>query len=78
MQAPLLLKLLLIRVLPVAVYLIIAFATPVDLSAAGTYTLDVTIAQAGDPVSANDSKTKIVKQLLNPSITGIIPAITFC
>jgi len=54
-----------------------SFIAPVNLSIAGTYTLVATISQAGDPVSANNSKTKIVKQLLNPSITGIIPVSPF-
>jgi hypothetical protein len=48
-----------------------AFATPVNMSAAGTYTLEITVTQAGDPVAANNTISKVFKQLNNPPITGI-------
>ncbi|MGQ0737491.1 MAG: S8 family serine peptidase [Bacteroidota bacterium] len=48
-----------------------SFGTNIDISAAGNHTLQVSVSQAGDPVAANNSITKIFKQLNNPSITGI-------
>lgn len=53
------------------------FATTINLSAAGTYTLETFVSQTGDPVAENDTKPKVVKQLLNPAITGIIPLSPF-
>lgn len=53
------------------------FATTVDLSTAGSYTLEAIISQIGDPYTENNNRTKIVKQLNNPSITGISSASPF-
>jgi len=47
------------------------FATNADLSAAGTYTLEVSVTQAGDPVPINNSLSGTFKQLPNDPITGI-------
>lgn len=47
------------------------FATNINLSAVGTYTLSVTVSQAGDPFPLNNTITRAYKQLNNPSITGI-------
>lgn len=45
------------------------FSTTADLSAAGTYTLDVSISpQTTDPVPQNNSLSRTVKQLNNPAI----------
>ncbi len=44
------------------------FATPEDLSAAGTYNIQFTITKTGDNVIANNSYTKVVKQLDNQII----------
>lgn len=50
------------------------FATIVNLSAAGTYSIQVTATKASDPVAANNSTTKIFKQLSNqPITTGDLP-----
>ncbi|HRE38059.1 MAG TPA: S8 family serine peptidase [Chitinophagaceae bacterium] len=50
----------------------------IDLSAANTYILEVTVApQTPDPVTANNSQIFICKQLPNPSITGATPAVPF-
>lgn len=46
------------------------FSTTADLSAAGTYSISVSITKAGDPVTANNSFTHIVKQLSNPVINA--------
>lgn len=45
-----------------------SFATTADLSAAGTYVLQVTATKSGDPIAANDSQTQTFRQLTNPSI----------
>ncbi|HMK25679.1 MAG TPA: T9SS type A sorting domain-containing protein, partial [Chitinophagaceae bacterium] len=45
------------------------FATNADLSAVGTYSLQVTATKVSDPVVANNSLTKIFKQLDNQPIT---------
>jgi len=44
------------------------FAAPENLSAAGTYAIQFTLTKASDPVSANNSLTKTVKQLENSLI----------
>ncbi|MGH2552721.1 MAG: S8 family serine peptidase, partial [Chitinophagaceae bacterium] len=46
------------------------FATNADLSAVGTYSLQVSAIKASDPVVANNSKTKVFKQLNNLPITN--------
>lgn len=46
------------------------FATTADLSAAGTYSLQVTASKATDPVSGNNSLTTVYKQLSNAAITN--------
>ena len=46
------------------------FATNANLSAAGIYSLQVTATKASDPIIINNSRTKIYKQLNNPSITN--------
>ncbi len=45
------------------------FAVNADLSAIGTYSIEVTATKASDPVTANNSLTKIYKQLANAPIT---------
>ncbi len=45
------------------------FSTNADLSAVGTYSIQVTATKASDPVTANNSVTKVFKQLDNPAIT---------
>lgn len=45
------------------------FATNADLSAVGTYNFVVTATKVTDPVTANNSMTKTVKQLANSPIT---------
>lgn len=45
------------------------FSSTVNLSTAGTYMLKLTVAGTGDIVNENNSVTKIIKQLDNPSIT---------
>ena len=45
------------------------FASTVNLSSPGTYTLKLTVTGAGDIVTVNNSVTKIFKQLDNPAIT---------
>ncbi|NOT50737.1 MAG: S8 family serine peptidase [Chitinophagaceae bacterium] len=42
----------------------------VDLSAAGTYSIQVTATKGSDPVIANNSITKVVKQLINQPINN--------
>jgi Subtilase family/Secretion system C-terminal sorting domain len=50
------------------------FTTNVDLSAVGTYSIQVTATKTGDPVSSNNSQTKVYKQLANPAIAiGDLP-----
>jgi hypothetical protein len=50
------------------------FSTSADLSAAGTYSIEVIATRAGDAVISNNSQTKIFKQLANPAITiGDLP-----
>ncbi len=44
------------------------FTSPENLSAAGTYSIQFTATKTGDPVVANDSYTKVVKQLNNQLI----------
>lgn len=52
--------------------------TGIDLSAVGTYVFKTFVAQAGDPVSQNDTLIKTVKQLNNPALTTIdYPANTY-
>jgi hypothetical protein len=46
------------------------FGTNADLSAAGSYSLQVTATKASDPVVVNNSLTKIYKQLNNQPITN--------
>ncbi len=41
------------------------FAVPADLSAAGTYTIRVSVDRPGDPVAANNTVTHRVRQLMN-------------
>lgn len=43
----------------------------IDLSVSGTYTLDVTISQANDPVLSNNQKFRSYKQLANPAILNL-------
>lgn len=45
------------------------FATPADLSAQGTYTLQIWVSYPGDPQGANDTLTTTIKQLSNDPIT---------
>jgi hypothetical protein len=45
------------------------FATPANLSAQGTYTLQVWVSYPGDPDQGNDTLTTVVKQLSNAPIT---------
>jgi hypothetical protein len=45
------------------------FSVPVDMSAIGTYSIEVIATRAGDAVSSNNSRTRIFKQLANPAIT---------
>jgi hypothetical protein len=45
------------------------FAAPVNLSATGTYSIEVTVTRTGgDPVTSNNTITKTFKQLNNPAI----------
>ena len=44
------------------------FAAPLDLSAIGTYVIEVTVAKAGDPITANNILTRTVRQLDNQPI----------
>ncbi|MEO6610932.1 MAG: S8 family serine peptidase [Chitinophagaceae bacterium] len=54
------------------------FATTIDLSAAGTYDLQVTATpQTTDPVIENNTFANTYKQLSNPAITGITPVAPF-
>lgn len=46
------------------------FATNADLSSVGTYSIQITATKASDPVIANNSLTKIFKQLDNQPITN--------
>ena len=48
-----------------------SFGSTINLSPAGNHTLEVSVSQAGDPVSVNNTITKTFKQLNNPAITGI-------
>ncbi len=45
------------------------FATPADLSAQGTYTVQLWVSYPGDPQLGNDTLTTIVKQLSNAALT---------
>ncbi len=46
----------------------------VDLSAAGTYNIEVTATKASDPVTVNNTLNKTIKQLTNPAfVTGDLP-----
>jgi hypothetical protein len=47
------------------------FSSPVDLSAVGAYSFKFFVNQAGDPQAANDTLYRVIRQLDNPSITGI-------
>ncbi|MBL0234989.1 MAG: S8 family serine peptidase [Chitinophagaceae bacterium] len=47
------------------------FSSPVDLSAVGTYVFKFFAKQALDPNAVNDTIQVILRQLSNPSITGI-------
>ncbi len=47
------------------------FSSTINLSPVGIHTLEVSVLQAGDPVSVNNSIVKIFKQLDNPPVTGI-------
>ncbi|MFZ9386326.1 MAG: T9SS type A sorting domain-containing protein [Chitinophagaceae bacterium] len=51
--------------------LVHTFGTPLDLSAAGIYIIEVSVSQAGDPVTSNNMVSKICRQLPNPAISGI-------
>lgn len=44
------------------------FTATADLSATGTYTIQVYAKKAGDPVALNDTVSSVIKQLTNPSI----------
>lgn len=44
----------------------------INMSAAGIYTLQINVSQAGDPVVENNSFTQVYKQLDNPPITAIV------
>jgi hypothetical protein len=57
--------------IPAGNFIDYTFTTPADLSAVGTYSLQVTATKASDPVIANNSTTKIYKQLNNLPITNI-------
>ena len=46
------------------------FATNANLLAVGTYSLEITATKASDPVTANNSLTKVYKQLNNLSISN--------
>jgi hypothetical protein len=48
-----------------------SFAVPIDLSAPGTYTIKTFVTRGGDPVPANDTITKTIRQLQNAQLTGI-------
>ena len=52
--------------------LVYTFPETIDMSAVGTYTLEVSVSQTGDPVPQNNSVIKIYKQLDNPPITGLL------
>lgn len=55
--------------IPAGGSLIYTFSTAADLSATGTYTINVSISpQTADPVPQNNSLTRTVKQLNNPVI----------
>jgi hypothetical protein len=46
------------------------FAAPINLSAAGTYSIEITVTRTGgDPVTSNNIITKVFKQLNNPLVT---------
>lgn len=45
------------------------FTAPANLSAAGTYTIKVTVKQTGDTQTANDELTYTVKHISNPVVT---------
>ena len=47
------------------------FGTNADLSAVGTYSLEVTATKVSDPVIVNNSRTKVYKQLDNQPITNV-------
>ncbi|MBM3432328.1 MAG: T9SS type A sorting domain-containing protein [Bacteroidetes bacterium] len=49
------------------------FATPANLSAAGTYTLQVTVLRPNDPVAANNVMTQTVRQLNNQPLNLTTP-----
>jgi len=44
------------------------FTTTANMSAVGSYPLTVTVSYPGDPVTANDTLTKVYKQLDNPAL----------
>ena len=48
-----------------------SFSSPIDLSAVGTYVFKFFVNQASDPNAFNDTIRVTVRQLANPSITGI-------
>lgn len=50
------------------------FSTTANLSAVGTYSIQVTASKASDPVTTNNSLTKVFKQLDNqPILSGQLP-----
>jgi Subtilase family/Secretion system C-terminal sorting domain len=51
------------------------FLTPIDLSIVGSNTIEVNVTKTADPISANDTVTKIFKQLDNPAIDLTTPFI---
>lgn len=56
--------------IPAGGFIDYTFATPADLSPSGVYSIEVTATKASDPVTVNNSKTKLFKQLANPPITN--------
>jgi hypothetical protein len=57
--------------IPAGNFIDYTFVTTADLSAIGTYSLQVTATKVSDPVIANNSMTKVFKQLDNQPITNI-------
>lgn len=45
------------------------FSTPADLSAPGSYSLQIWVSYPGDPQTGNDTVTTVIKQLTNDPIT---------
>lgn len=51
-----------------------SFSTPVDLSPVGVYSINVSVVRPSDPVAANNSLTRVIRQLSNPALV-LSPAV---